>query len=108
MSSLAVPQPTTPAPARAIPRRQITWRGRARPGPDGRRRVRLWAPVAVLWVLYLPIALLIALPVLTITSRRTGLNPFAVLAGVGALLAALSGTSVEVDSAAATVLIKFV
>jgi hypothetical protein len=49
-----------------------------------------------------PLALL-ALPVVGMIAARRGLSPWPILLGLGGLIVALSGTSVEIDSPTAQV-----
>ena len=106
MSALSVSDPSK-APPRAIPRRALPWRGLHRAPQRPRRRVRLWAPVALLWIPFILLAIL-ASPLLALLAVRRGIDAFAVIWRLGAVLNALAGTEVEVESASADVLIKLV
>jgi hypothetical protein len=64
-------------------------------GPE-RRRVRLWLPLFLLWLLALPV-LIVALPaaaVILIAYRR---NPLRLFAAYWQLLSAIPGTHLEVS-----------
>lgn len=66
-----------------------------------RRRVALSVPVVVLAVLALPLLPLLALGLFAVTDR-----PFRAAGGLWRLLIALGGTTVEVDSPGAVVVIR--
>ena len=68
------------------------------------RRVRLWLPLFLIWLVLLPFALLLA-PFLMLALAVMGRRPVAIVAGVLGLLAALSGTRIEVNSPQASVFI---
>jgi hypothetical protein len=88
-------------------RRNLLGRLGAPHAPRPRRTVRLWAPIALLWLILVPLAVL-SLPILILAGLRFGAEPFHVLWRLGAVVAALSGTEVSVESAAADVRIKLV
>jgi len=69
----------------------------ARPAP--RRALRLWLPVTPLAALLSPLAL-VAVAVLQPILRRRGLSPWRIALSLGALLIALSGTLVEIETRA--------
>lgn len=85
------------------PTRRWSARSLARGAP--RRSLRLWLPVTPIAVILAPFALL-AIPILQLALARRGLSPWRTVLGFGALLAALSGTIVEVDSPAAQIRIR--
>lgn len=70
-------------------------------------RIRFCLPVSVLWALLAPVALL-ALPIVAAIALPRRQNPFALLAGVGAVLFALSGTLVEIEGSRASVKIRLI
>lgn len=70
-----------------------------------RRSLRLWLPLTSIAVILAPFALL-AIPILQLALARRGLSPWRAVLGFGALLTALSGTIVEVDSPAAQIRIR--
>lgn len=84
-------------------RRRWSARSLARGAP--RRSLRLWLPVTPIAVILAPFALL-AIPILRLALARRGLSPWRAVLGFGALLTALSGTIVEVDSPAAQIRIR--
>jgi len=85
---------------------------------EKRTVVRLWLPLTPLWIILAPFALLLA-PLLWLAPRllpnRRGaravraalaVRPFRTVFGLGAVLMALSGTLVDVDTPAALVRIR--
>jgi uncharacterized membrane protein len=68
------------------------------------RAVRLWLPLFLIWLVLLPFALLLA-PFLLVALAVMGRRPIAIFAGLFGLLAALSGTRIEVNSPQAAVFI---
>jgi hypothetical protein len=96
---------------------------RPAPSPAGRRSakrvaIRLWLPLTPLWILLAPFALLL-IPLLLLTPplfpNRPGARalrasiaarPFRTAFGLGAVLIALSGTVVDVDTPDALVRIR--
>ncbi|HXM58693.1 MAG TPA: hypothetical protein VOB72_25055 [Candidatus Dormibacteraeota bacterium] len=60
-------------------------------------RFRLWFPLPLLYVLLLPF-LVLALPFLVVACLVADVNPLPALAASARVLAALRGTSVEVES----------
>jgi hypothetical protein len=68
------------------------------------RNIRLWLPLFLIWLVLLPFALLLA-PFLLLALAVMGRRPVAIVAGVLGLLAALSGTRIEVNSPQASVFI---
>ena len=67
--------------------------------------IRLWAPIFLLWILMIPIAILLAIPLLIICLLGR-VSPIAGVAAIGGLICGLTGTQVEVDSPGATVLVR--
>jgi hypothetical protein len=74
-------------------------------GRRPRRRVRLWLPLTPFLILLSPIFLL-AMAIAVFLPRPFGVNPASAVLGVGRVLLALNGSLVEVESPAASVLIK--
>ena len=72
------------------------------PGADP---VRLWLPLILVWILLAPFVLVL-LPLLLVAAAVYGMSPFATLAALGGLLAALNDVHVEVQSPDASVLVK--
>ena len=112
MSQSPAISPVQDRAARYLPRRERKVWGRApdnagNSGRGKRRTVRLWVPMALIWLLLAPFGL-IALPFLVLASARYGVAPAAALWRAGAVLAALSGTEVTVQSGGADVRIKLV
>lgn len=60
------------------------------------RRLRIWFPLFLLWLLVLPF-LIVSLPVLTVALWMLGRRPFAIFAAYWGVLSALSGTDIEVN-----------
>ena len=108
-----------PRPAGPAPQGELT---HAFPRPprtvEKRTVVRLWLPLTPLWILLAPFALLLApllwlAPPLLPDRRGAGLvraaiavRPFRTAFALGAVLLALSGTTVEVDTPDALVRIR--
>jgi hypothetical protein len=67
--------------------------------------VRLWLPLTPLWLVLSPFALLVA-PLLMLAPQTRGIRPFRAVFAIGAMLLALSGTEVDVDTADALVRIR--
>ena len=70
-----------------------------------RGRIRLWAPLFLLWLLLLPLAIL-ALPLIAVAGLVTGFNPIRFLIGVGGVLSASVGTCIDVQAPGAQVLVR--
>ncbi len=68
------------------------------------RRIRLWVPLFLVWLLLLPF-MLVLLPVYFVVCAVMDIAPFATLGAFFAVLGSLNGTHVEVDSPDAAVLI---
>ena len=69
-----------------------------------RRRLRLWVPLFLVWLLLLPFVLVL-LPVYFVVCAVMDIAPFATLGAFFALLGSLNGTHVEVESPDAAVFI---
>lgn len=65
---------------------------------------RLWAPLFLIWLLLAPIALVLA-PFAFLARAAMGRNPVRASASAFAILTALSGLRIEVDSPTAKVLV---
>jgi hypothetical protein len=124
----AVPQPQLDPPAGRDPKVTVL---RPRPARRPARRnhvagqkrtvVRLWLPLTPLWIILAPFALLLA-PLLWLAPRllpngrgargrrvvraALAVRPFRTVFGLGAVLMALSGTLVDVDTPDALVRIR--
>ena len=72
-----------------------------------RCRFTLWAPVILLWLVVAVLGLILS-PVLALGALAERRNPVALAAGFWGLVFALSGTVVEVDSPAASVLVRLI
>lgn len=70
-----------------------------------RRAIGLWLPVTPLAVMFAPLALLAA-PLLQLVLARRGFSPWRAVLDFGALLTALSGTIIEVDSPSVRIRIR--
>ena len=70
-----------------------------------RGRIRLWAPLFLLWLLLLPLVIL-ALPPIAITGLITGVNPIRFVVGVVSVLSASVGTHIDVQAPGAQVLVR--
>ena len=67
--------------------------------------IRLWAPIFLLWILMIPIAILLAIPLLIVCLIR-GVSPIESSVAIAGIIGGLAGTRVEVDSPTATVLVR--
>jgi hypothetical protein len=72
-----------------------------------RHRIRLWLPLFLIWLLLLPLVLVL-LPLAAVACLVLRLNPFTAIGTVFSVLAALSGTRVEVERPGAMVFIDIV
>ena len=62
---------------------------------DG-RRLRLWLPLFLFWLVALPFVI-VALPVVIVILALMGRRPFAVVAAYWRVMAAMSGTEIELN-----------
>jgi hypothetical protein len=72
----------------------------ARPTPPKRvhrTKIRLWLPLSPLWLILSPFPILLA-PLLWLAPQTRGVRPFRAVFAMGAVLFALSGTVVDVDT----------
>lgn len=98
---------TAPSAVRALRDRRPARVSARPPGPQRERQVvvRLWMPLTPLFLLLAPFALL-ASPLLLVVGRARGVSPLRAALALGALLLALSGTDIAVDSRKALVRIR--
>jgi hypothetical protein len=87
---------TAPSDLRAAPR----WLERSRP-----TRVQVWIPLFLVWLVLAPFVLLLS-PLLAFGLARVRLDPFRAIGAAFRLLAALSGTRVEIETPDAFVNIR--
>lgn len=73
----------------------------------GSRPIRLWLPLFLVWLLVAPIALVLS-PLILLALMVCRLNPFTAVAALVGLVAAFSGTRVEVDTPGAKVNIRLI
>jgi hypothetical protein len=94
-------------PVRATTTRAIAPAPAESPTPAAPKRtvVRLWLPLTPLWILLAPFALLLA-PLMLLAPQARGVAPFRTAFALGAVLIALSGTDVAVDTRDALVRIR--
>lgn len=71
----------------------------------GGHRIRLWLPLFLIWILIAPFALLLS-PLILLGVAMARLNPFRALTAAFGLLAALTGTLIEVETPDAVVNIR--
>jgi len=71
----------------------------------GRTHITLWLPLTPLWVLLAPFALLLA-PLMALARESRGVNPYRAVLSIGAVLLALSGTHIAVDTRGARVRLR--
>jgi hypothetical protein len=67
--------------------------------------IRIWAPLFILWLLVLPFALVLW-PLVFAALALAGLNPIRVSGAGLAVLCALPGVHIQVESPAARVLVR--
>ncbi len=72
--------------------------------PKGRRRLRLWLPLILLWIVLAPLAILL-IPVLAIVALAFRLSPTGALGSLWRVLWSSSGLRVDVQSPNAAVFI---
>ena len=72
--------------------------------PEHGRRLRLWLPLILLWIVLAPLAVLL-IPVVAVGALVVRLNPVKTLGGFWRVFCALSGVRVEVKSRHAAVFI---
>jgi hypothetical protein len=70
----------------------------------GRRALRLWVPLFLVWLILLPFALIL-LPVYFVMCAVMDIAPFRTLSAFFGLLGAMGGTHIEVDSPDASVFV---
>jgi hypothetical protein len=68
-------------------------------------RVRLWAPLFLVWLLLLPLALVLS-PIALAACALNRIDPIRACRAAALLLAGLSGLLIEVESPAARVLVR--
>ncbi len=68
---------------------------------DG-RRLRLWLPLFLFWLIALPFVA-VALPVVAVVLAAMGRRPFAILAAYWRVLGAIPGTDIELSGRRALV-----
>ncbi len=61
-----------------------------------RRRVRIWLPLFLLWLLALPV-LLVTLPVVAVLLLAYGRNPLRLFAAYWSVLSAIPGSHIELN-----------
>lgn len=62
-----------------------------------RRRISLWLPLFLVWILLLPLVLIV-LPIAVVAMIVAGMKPLRTLGGMLRLLCGVTGTAIEVDS----------
>jgi hypothetical protein len=100
-ATMAQPPAAKAPPAQPVP--SPAWS--APPRPARRTVVRLWLPLTPLWLILSPFAILFA-PLLLLAPQTRGIRPYRAAFAVGALLFALSGTVVDVETPDALVRIR--
>jgi len=75
--------------------------------PQGGPRIKLWAPLFLLWLVLLPIAVVLS-PLIVVGGAAAGVNPFKTLAAAGAVLGAMAGTHVEIEAKDASILVRLI
>lgn len=73
----------------------------------GRTRLGFWAPLFLLWMLLLPLAIVLS-PLLAGICLALRLNPARASEAVAGVLCGLAGAHVEVESPRATVLVRII
>ncbi|HEX4197738.1 MAG TPA: hypothetical protein VHZ26_09865 [Caulobacteraceae bacterium] len=75
--------------------------------PRRGRRIRLWLPLFLVWLLLAVLGLLLS-PLILIGCLIARLNPFAVIWSLARVFAALAGVNIEISSPDASVLVRVV
>ncbi|HZC16048.1 MAG TPA: hypothetical protein VE309_04745 [Caulobacteraceae bacterium] len=75
--------------------------------PRHGRRIRLWLPLFLVWLLLAVLGLPLS-PLIAIGCLIARLNPFRVICNLVSVFAALAGVNIEITSPDATVLVRVV
>jgi hypothetical protein len=75
--------------------------------PRRGRRIRLWLPLFLVWLLLVVLGLLLS-PLILIGCLIARLNPFGVIWSLVGVFVALSGVNIEITSPDANVLVRVV
>lgn len=75
--------------------------------PRHGRRIRLWLPLFLVWLLLVVLGLLLS-PLILIGCLIARLNPFAVIWSLVRVFVALAGVNIEITSPDANVLVRVV
>jgi hypothetical protein len=83
----------------------IPWLAVVSISPENGRRVNLWLPLILFWILLAPFVVLL-IPMGMVCFAICGMNPLKAILAIGRLLWALGGLRIEVESPNASVLIR--
>ena len=75
--------------------------------PRNGRRIRLWLPLFLVWLLLVVLGLLLS-PLILIACLIVRLNPFLTVWGLIGVFVAMAGTHIEVRAPDATVLVRVI
>jgi hypothetical protein len=75
--------------------------------PRGGRRIRLWLPLFLVWLLLVVLGVLLS-PLILIGCLIVRLNPFQVIWSLIRVFVAMAGTHIEVQAPEATVLVRVI
>lgn len=75
--------------------------------PRHGRRIRLWLPLFLVWMLLVVLAILLS-PLILVACLIARLNPFLVIGGLVGVFVALAGVHIEVRSPDADVLVRVI
>ena len=75
--------------------------------PHPGRRIRLWLPLFLVWLLLVVLGLVLS-PLILIACLIARLNPFTAIWSLIRVFVAMSGTDIEVESAEANVLVRVI
>ena len=75
--------------------------------PRNGRRIRLWLPLFLVWLLLVILGLLLS-PLILIGCLIARLNPFLTIWSLGRVFVAMAGTHIEVQSPDAVILVRVI
>jgi hypothetical protein len=75
--------------------------------PSHGRRIRLWLPLFLVWLLLVVLGLVLS-PLILIACLIARLNPFAAIWGLIGVFVAMAGTDIEVEAPEATIIVRVI
>jgi hypothetical protein len=73
----------------------------------GARRIRLWLPLFLVWLLLVVLGLILS-PLILIACLICGMNPFRAIWRLVAVFVAMAGTHIEIRSPEALILVRVI